>query len=409
MHGTRIELARERLFAATPAGPVTELPLELAAGRTLARPVACDRDLPPFDRVCMDGYAVRSTDVAAAGEASPVTLEVVGEAAAGTPFTGAIGPGQCTRAMTGAPLPAGADAVVPVEQTGGFRDDRASIHAPAAAGQHVAPRGEDRRAGELLLPAGTVLGPHRVQALASTGAVQVAVHRAPLCAVFSTGRELVDAGAAVGPAQVRDSNGPTLRALLAARGAQLGRCARLPDDAAAIGEALDAAVREHDMVFISGGVSRGEADHVRGVLESRAADFHFDSLHVKPGHPACAASLGGTLVVALPGNPVAVVATFVSVAVAALRRWEGAATPHPATWPVELGEELRRRGHRPHWHPVALRAAAGRRRAYPVAYHGSGDFAGLALADALAWLPDDREEFAAGSVVDCLPLVDPPA
>src|SRR5574341_505292 len=203
-----VEQALETVLRETPALPPEEVPLADALGRVLARDVAADRDLPAFDRAAMDGYALRAADV----QQAPAALEVVGEVRAGEWPARVVGAGQALRIMTGAPLPQGATAIQQVEKTRPLDEFRVTILAAVAEGQHVAPRGSEVRAGEVVLARGRVVDPAAIGVLATAGCARVKVARRPLVAVLVTGDEIVDVAATPGPSQIRNSNGPAVAA-----------------------------------------------------------------------------------------------------------------------------------------------------------------------------------------------------
>lgn len=270
------------------------LPLSAAAGRVLRADATADLDSPPFDASSMDGYAARRADLAG-------PLCVVGESAAGRAFAGTIGPGECVRILTGAPVPAGANCVVPQEDV--VRDG-AAVRVQRTDGPiYIRRRGENRRAGDVVVPAGLRLGPPELAALASAGVVQPPVTRAPRVAHVVTGDELVPPSQKPTGAQIRDSNSTLIAALLTAHGAELVAQLSLGDDLAA-GQRSLAALPAHDVLLISGGASVGDRDIARPLLSALGYELHFEKVNLRPGKPAVFASRGSQLAFALPGNPV---------------------------------------------------------------------------------------------------------
>lgn len=299
-----VEEALEHILA--PLQPVSteSVPLLGALGRVLAEEIIAESDVPPRDNSAMDGYAVRSCDVAAASAAQPVLLRVVADLPAGRVSAMTVGPGEAIRIMTGAPLPAGADAVVRFEDT----DRGASlvgIRRAATPRTNVRAAGEDLRCNQVVLSAGTTLRPQELGLLATAGRDRVAVYRKPRVAVLATGDELVAAGLPLGPGQIHDSNGVSNAAQVLAAGGEpvlLGVARDQTDELAAkIRQGLAANV---DLFITSGGVSAGEYDLVKNVL---AAEGHLDFwwVNMKPGRPMAYGTLGTTPLLALPGNPVA--------------------------------------------------------------------------------------------------------
>lgn len=392
--------ARRHLWDSFRPGPVRARPWREALGLILAEDVVGDVDFPPYPRMAMDGYAVRAADVAGADPQAPVALRVVGEAAAGRAFPGEVQPGEAVKAMTGAPLPAGADCVVPIERTSGWSEEVATILAPVASGQHVAPRGEDLRAGEVVLGSGVRLGAHHVQALLSAGVESVPVFDPPSVGVFATGDELVPPSQRPGPSQIRESNSGGVRAILAGWGIEAHQFGRIGDTLDSTIEAVESALAAHEILVLSGGVSMGEHDHVKPALRACGVRLDFESLHLKPGHPTTYGRRDSRHVFALPGNPVAVFVTLTQVFGPGLRRRLGYPDPEPRARFGRLAEATRRRGPRPLFRPVRLEAQEGDLPlVHALGHHGSGDFLSLARADALAFLPAERDRWDAGEVV----------
>ncbi len=406
MNSLRVEEARRLLWDTLQRGPTRRLPLAECLGSVLAEDLTSDLDFPPFDRITMDGYAVRAEDLRSATRERPLSLEVVGSALAGAPFAGKLSAGQVVKAMTGAVLPEGADAVVPVEETAGFDEERATIFLAPSAGANIARRGEDSRSGALILRAGTHLTSRHVQTLASAGHAMVPVVAPPLAAVASTGDELVAIEEKPGPGQIRESNNACVRACLSEWGIPCTELGSLADERTGLKEALQEALARYELLVLSGGVSKGEKDLVKPVLAELGVNLHFTSLHLKPGHPAVFGTHRGGMVFALPGNPVAVFTGLRAVFSAGLRRRLGypKSTP-PRAW-GRLGFDFTRKGNRPNYLPVALEESSKEDlpRVLSTAHHGSGDFRSLAEADALAWFNDDKVAFATGEVVEILRL-----
>ncbi len=303
-----VDEALARVLSAIPVLGLETVALPDALGRVLAEPVVAGRDLPPWANSSMDGYALRAADTTAATAARPVRLRLAGEVPAGAVADRAVGPGETWRILTGAPLPGGADAVIPQEET---RREGATIAVtrPVAVGEYVRPRGEDVRAGETVLAAGTVLGPPALGVLAALGRPLVRVHQRPRVAVLSTGDELVDLDAVPGPGQIANSNSYTLAA-------QVREAGGVPVD---LGIARDR--REEleerfrwglscDVLVSSAGVSVGDRDFVREVMEKLGAELDFWKVSMRPGKPLTFGRVGGRPFFGLPGNPVSSMVTF---------------------------------------------------------------------------------------------------
>lgn len=391
-----IDEARERVLAAARPLPSEAVPLAAALGRVLAEDVASAEDLPPFDSSAMDGFAVASAE---GGE-----LEVVGESRAGAPALRGLAAGQAIAISTGAMVPEGTAAVVPVERT-----------RPGAAGRVVAEEvrhaanvrraGEDVRSGQVVLRAGTAVGPAEIAMLASLGRAEVRCGGVPRVAVVVTGDELVDPGRPLGPGQIRDSNAPALAALATAAGARVTGARRVGDDFARTVEALRAAIAEADVVCVSGGVSVGEHDHVKPALAELGVEERFWGVALKPGKPTWfgAAGAGPTLVFGLPGNPVSAMVTFELFAHPALRALRGA-EPSRTRVRARLEAPIRLNPRREQAVRCRLTAAEDGWRATPAAAQGSHQISSMLGADALALVPRGEGELAAGALVDAEPL-----
>jgi molybdopterin molybdotransferase len=305
--------ARARVLAA--AGPLAPEAVALAdaLGRVLAEEVASGHDLPPFDASAMDGYAV------IAGPAAELTL--VGESRAGRPAGRRLGPGEAIAISTGAVVPDGADAVVPVERTSA-RDDRVEVP-DTERGANVRRAGEDVRSGQPVLAAGTDLGPAELAVLSSLGRERVTCGPRPRVAVLVTGDELVPPGRPLGPGQIRDSNATALAAQAARAGARVELVGHVPDERGRTVAALESALAAADVVCVSGGVSVGEHDHVKAALAAVGAEERFWGVALKPGKPTWFGTAGAALVFGLPGNPVSAMVTFHLLARPALRALAG--------------------------------------------------------------------------------------
>ncbi|HEY1015541.1 MAG TPA: gephyrin-like molybdotransferase Glp, partial [Herpetosiphonaceae bacterium] len=295
---------------------IESVPLSQALGRTLAAPAVADAPIPGFANSAMDGYAVLAADVAAASPAAPVTLRIVSDLAAGYVAQGAVTPGATIRIMTGAPLPAGADAVVPFEETDEQAADSLAaqglvrIYQPAAVGNNVRPAGEDLRAGELALAPGTLIRPAEIGVLATVGAALVPVHRRPRVAILATGDELVDVGERPGPGQIRNSNGyANLAQVLAAGGEPLQLPVARDTEAEVAARIEEGLAWGADLFLTSGGVSVGDFDVVKKVL-TKMGRLEFWRVKMRPGKPLVFGWLRETPFIGLPGNPVSAMVCF---------------------------------------------------------------------------------------------------
>lgn len=295
--------------------PTETVMLMQAVGRVLAEPVIAPEDHPPFPAATMDGYAVIHDDT------SP-WREVIGEQYAGHVTDVVVTPGTAVRITTGAPLPAGADAVVPVEDVEVVDDHIVIRRDEVRPGENVRPVGVDIRRGDLVIPAGTVLGPAEIGLLASLGFARVTVSRRPRVSVLSTGDELVEPDAPLGPGQIRDSNRFMLVAAAERAGAEVIWAGRGPDDVERLTELLRERIAESDVVITSGGVSVGERDLISAALRTLGT-VHIERLFMKPGKPFHFVTAGSTLLFGLPGNPVSALVGFEIFVATALRAMTG--------------------------------------------------------------------------------------
>jgi len=390
-------------------GPV---PASHALGRVLADAVVSAEAVPSFANTAMDGYAVRAADTAGA----PVTLPVVGEVAAGHPADRALGPGEAMRIFTGAPVPDGADAVVMVERTERLDDGRVvRIDTTVEPGNHLRAAGEDLKVGETVFGAGDEITPARLGVLASLGIAEVVAHPRPRVGVFSTGDELVTGPGPLRPGQIRDSNRPTLLALVAQAGFEPVDLGWVPDDEDAIAGAIDRGAGSCDAVLSSGGVSMGDIDLVRVVLD-RIGDMRWMQVAIRPAKPLAfglVMSAAGTAmpVFGLPGNPVSSMVSFALFARPGLRRIAGHPDErlHLPRLPAVAGEPLTRRPDgRIHFVRVAAAVdpADGALVVRSSGGQGSHQLGAMARADGLAVLPDG-DGVAAGEPVAVMLLAEP--
>ncbi len=312
--------------------PSETVPLERANGRVLAEPIVAAEDHPPFPAATMDGYAVIHDDT------SP-WREVIGEQFAGHVTDVVVTPGTAVRITTGAPLPAGADAVVPVEDVEIVDDHIVIRRETVRAGENVRPVGIDIRRGELAIPAGTLLGPAEIGLAASLGFCQLVVARRPRLSILSTGDELVEPYESLGPGQIRDSNRFMLAAAAQQAGAEVIWSGRGPDDIEQLKALLATRIAESDVVVTSGGVSVGERDLITAALRSLGT-VHIERLFMKPGKPFHFVTAGSTLVFGLPGNPVSALVGFEIFVATALRAMMGQQPVAPETVTVTLTHDV---------------------------------------------------------------------
>ena len=380
--------------------PPLELGLLDAHGCVLAEDVTAPAPLPGFDNSAMDGYAVRVADLVSL----PAVLPVVGDIAAGPASPLRVQPGLCVRIMTGAMLPAGADAVVPLEWTdGGVAQVR--IDRRPDVGAFVRRAGEDVTAGTVVLPTGTHLGAAQIGLAAAVGRSRLVVRPRPRVVVVSTGSELVEPGEPLGPGQIQDSNSPALTAAAVEAGAIAYRVGIVPDDPRRLADTLEDQLVRADILVTSGGVSVGAYDVVKEVL-SRLGTVSFDKVAMQPGMPQGFGTIGPdrTPVFGLPGNPVSALVSFETFVRPALRTMLGALPIErprvQALTDVALDSPPGKRS----FLRVALEVRDGAYRVHPVSGAGSHLLAGMARANALAVVPEDVERVEAGSPVEVLVL-----
>ena len=382
--------------------PAETVPLPAALGRVLAEDVIAAESLPPFPNSSMDGYAVRAADVAAARRERPVCLPVTMDIPAGTAPERALGPAEAARIMTGAPMPDGADAVVPVEQTDGAwtageRQSPASfvaVYEAVRAGANVRPVGEDIRAGQTVIPAGTVIRPAEIGVLASLGRAAVPVIRQPRAAILATGDELVEVHEPLAPGKIRNSNSYVLAALAATYGCVplVIPTARdtLDDTRRRFREALE---QQPDVILSSAGVSVGAHDVVRTVLDE-LGEVRLWRINLRPGKPLAFGRLEGVPFFGLPGNPVSVMVTFDVVVRPALLKMGGRPDVVPMVEAV-VGEDIRVDGRRTYFR-VRLSREGGQLIARTTGTQSSGALLSMVLADGLLIVPDGVRGVNAG-------------
>jgi molybdopterin molybdotransferase len=377
------------------------VPLPQASGLVLAEDLSTPADLPRFASSAMDGFAVRAADTTLA----PVRLQVLGRALAGWPFAGEITSGAAVAIATGAAVPAGADAVAPVEiaeiDGGTVVIDRA-----VEPGRHVRAAGEDLLAGALVLPAGTILGPGQLAAVAAMGRNQLMAHPRPMVSVVPTGDEVRSPGAALGPGQVHDAVSAPLGALLAELGAVADIRAVVPDDQAALAEAIHAAAGTADLILTIGGISVGERDLVRQL--GGTIDLVPIQVALRPGRPFAFGRVTGVLLCGLPGNPAAALASFEELVRPVVLSLQGKPPSLRPTLRATLTAPIKLRPGRVHVVQCRIWWESGRLRAQPLVGRSTSSFSAMAAGNALAVIPADATDAPAGAEVAVRPLTEPP-
>ena len=399
-----IEQARRMVLDTVTPLPSEPVQLPAALGRVLAEDIHAEEQVPAFDGSAMDGFAVRAEDVASAGAQTPTVLRVVDESRAGAPAATTLAAGQAIAISTGAMLPPGADAVVPIE------DARASdeppdveVLVPAPAERNVRRAGTDVRAGQMVLERGAVIGPAELGVLASLGRASAPCVRRVHLALLVSGDELLAPGEAPRPGAIRDSNSLTLAALARCAGAEVIGASTMPDEAEATTAALARAVEGADVAVISGGVSVGAHDHVRPSLEALGAQTAFWGLALRPGRPTWFGTLGETLVFGLPGNPVSAMVTFILLVRPALRALLGEPEPARRLTAVMDSDYVKPAG-RAHAVRCRLSVREDGWHAAPTGAQDSHVLTSMLAADALAIVPSDTVAVRAGERVAIEPL-----
>ncbi len=370
--------------------PAEPVPIADAAGRVTAEDVRARVDLPPFASSAMDGFAVRSADL-------PRTLRIAGESAAGRPFAAQVEPGCAVTISTGAVVPEGADAVVPIEYVV-QSDNMVEISEAIRPGAHVRPRGGDVAAGEVVVPACVRLTPARLAAAAASGVAELSCARRPRVAVLATGSELVGPGGELRPGQIYETNGLMLSSALVAAGAEVQTEPPVADDEQALGEAIERGLAA-DVLVTSGGVSVGEHDLVRAAERELGVEEVFWRVAIKPGKPVSFGVRGDTLVFGLPGNPVSALVGCELFVKPALRALQGLRDPLPRFEPGRLASSLRRNEERDAFVRARSRVDGGVLVLEPVTGQESHMIVRSSAADALVHVPRGNGELAAGSTV----------
>ena len=396
-------LAKVLEHAATLPRPRSEtLALLACADRVLAEAIHADRDQPPFDRSTRDGFALRAADTSA-------PLKVVGQIRAGEQWQGGtLEPGTAVEIMTGAPLPLAYDAVVMIEHVERDEDSiRLTATRTIRSGENIVPQGSEARAGQTVLPPGTVMEGAEIALAAACGRSELQVFRRPRVAIVATGDELVTLNATPRPQQIRNSNSYGLAALVARTGGEPVQLPIAPDRRAELERTIRSA-RDSELILLSGGVSMGKYDLVEEVLEGLGAEFFFTGVKMQPGKPLVFGRLPATVELpsqfffGLPGNPVSTQVTFHCFVEPLLRAMSGAAVHGPRFVQATLAEDVAGRADLMRVLPARWTADRVRPEVRLVGWQGSGDLAANARANCYAVLPPGKERFAAGDVITVL-------
>jgi molybdopterin molybdotransferase len=366
-----------------------------ALGLVLAQEVKTDREYPPFDRSTRDGYAVRSKEALPGAQ-----LKCVGEIKAGDTVRDALAAGTCLQIMTGAAVPAGADAVVMIEHTS-REGDVVRFERATQAGQNIVPNGSEAAAGQTILTAGMRLGYAELALAAQIGAVKLECTRRPRVAILSTGDEVVLVDETPGPFQIRNSNSVSLAAQVRIAGGEpvvLGNAADRIED---LGEKIERGLKE-DALVLSGGVSMGKYDLVENVLKAMGAEFFFDAVAIRPGKPAVFGVCRGKPVFGLPGNPVSTMVTFELFVTPAIDLLSGAEARALPLVEARLAEAMKEKPGLAHFLPARVKWRGAVPEVKALRWQGSGDIAALAKANCFLVVPADRETMEIGESVSIL-------
>ena len=368
-----------------------------AAGRVMATDLVSRLSSPPFNKAAMDGFAVREADV----QELPAELSMVEETFAGQWPTDAVGPGQCARITTGAPVPPGADMVVMVEHTEELPNGKVQVK--KLSGGNICIKGEDVQEGETVLEKGRLLNAIHLGVAGGAGHHRLTVYRRPSIAVLCTGEEVREPGVTVEKGQIYNANGPILRSLLGPLASEFSYLGIAGDDETELQSAVTQGL-ESDVFVLSGGVSAGEYDLVPDVLREMGVDILFHKWKIKPGKPALFGRRDGTCVFGLPGNPQSVFVTFHLLIRPALAAMQGAVDLPPRFRPGRITENISNKPGRRAFKPCRIEVEEATNRVVPIPYHGSADIAASADADAFFTLPEDCAGVKAGDLVEYFEL-----
>ena len=378
---------------ALPPLQTEQLPIHSACGRMLTQSVISDVDVPGFSRGMMDGFAVRAADTQEASTSSRLMCEVIGQALPGQPFEGSLAAGQAVRIMTGAPLPAGADAVLPAENVE-IQADRIFLNATVAAGKHVATPGEDIESGTTVLTAPRKLRPQDIGVLSSIGISQVEVVRSPRVRVVTTGNELLPAGSRPHDFLITDANSPMLQALIERDGGNVTHAGIVPDDCSQILEAL---TTEVEIVVVSGGSSVGQEDYVP-LLVAEHGELAIHGIAMRPSSPAGMGRIDSRLVFLLPGNPVSCLCGYDFFAGRAIRTLSGIGSE----WPYRKQKlPLNRKLTSVKGRLDYVRVSIVDNRIEPVATAGASVLTSTTRADGFVIIPEEIEVYQTGEEIGC--------
>ena len=383
----------------TPVVETETVPLTAAAGRILARDMIATMNLPPHDNSAVDGYAVAHADLIPDRD---TIMPVTGRAAAGHPLDRPARRGEAIRIFTGAPMPDSTDTVM-MQEDCAFEDGRVRLRPGIRRGANRRHAGEDVTEGEVALPAGQRLRAPDLGLAAALGRHELCVFRPLRVALLSTGDEVRDPGTPLPQGAIYDANRFMLAALLAGLGCTVSDFGIRPDREAALVDALAEASAQHDLIVTSGGVSTGEEDHIKSAVGQLGA-LHFWRLAIKPGRPIALGQVGGVPLIGLPGNPVAVIVTFLVLARPLIAKLAGATVREPQLFPVQVGFGYRKRPGRREYLRVSLKRNGDTHVAVQYARDGAGILSSVVRSDGLVILDEAASELTVGTTVDFLPF-----
>lgn len=380
--------AKEIILAAARTRPARARPLSEALHGVLAEDVTSPIDLPLWDNSAVDGYAVCASDLAGAGENDPIHLRVTGESPAGTSAIVKVEPQSCVRIFTGAPIPEGADAVVMQEDTRSHHEGYIAVIESVDAGENIRRAGDDVTKGEVVLRAGTLLGPPQLGMAAAIGLAQLVVYPRPRVGVLVTGAEIVEPGRPLAPGQIFDSNSFALSAFVKEAGCEPIELGIADDTREDLHEKIDYGLSECDAVITVGGVSVGEYDLVKDVLTELGCEQKLWKIAMRPGKPFVFGTRDDKLVFGLPGNPVSAAVTFLLLVRPALLKMRGLAGIELPSVSAEATEDFVNAGDRPHYMRASLHQDGDRWLVRPMPRQGSHVISSIANANSLVEVPE---------------------
>jgi len=388
--------ARQKVLSEAKALPIEPCPLSDLAGRILARDVASSFDIPPRDNSAMDGFAVRLEDI----QSLPAVLEVIEDVPAGKVASRSVGKGQAIRIMTGAQIPGGADCVVPVEGTKILNQkSKIQIETHVERGEHIRSRGEDVRAGEVLIAKGARLRPQEVGLIASLGMTEAMVSSKPIVGLVSSGNEIVDPGRPLKPGQIYDANRYSVAAQARSANAEVRDYGIVEDDLGRISATLEGAAGECDLLLTSGGVSVGDYDLMKQAL-SKLGGMNFWQVAQKPGKPMAFGHIRGRPVLGLPGNPVSSMVVFEQYVRPLLLKMQGATSIYREQLTAVSDQEISKKAGRLEFMRVAVEWRDGQYHARLTGAQGSGILTSMVRADGLMILPEECVKVKIGDFVN---------